>query len=233
LKSASDNIDFQTTILSRFDLIFVIRDVKNEERDRLIAEHVVHLHAAAEDAHIDSALPSDLKRFISYARKNCTPVISESAMTLLQNEYVRMRSTVSGRDSIPITVRQLEALIRITESLARMSLKSECTEEHVREAIRLFKVSTFDAASSGISAPEGALREEHRKEAERIERYLARRCPVGSRVPERLLIGELQRQNFSDFCIVRVLQTLLYTGQFEYQNQRRVLKRVQVGETQE
>jgi DNA replication licensing factor MCM5 len=233
LKSASDNIDFQTTILSRFDLIFVLRDVKNEERDRLVAEHVVRLHASAEDTTITSGHPSDLKRYISHARKVCSPVISESAMALLQNEYVRMRSTVSGRDSIPITVRQLEALIRITESLAKMSLSNECTEEHVQEALRLFKVSTFDAASSGISAPEGPLREEHRREAERIQRYLERRCPIGSRVPERLLFAELQKQNFSEFCIVRVLQTMLYTGEFEYQNQRRVLKRLQVGEVQE
>jgi DNA replication licensing factor MCM5 len=112
-----------------------------------------------------------------------------------------------------------------------MELSDECKEEHVTEALRLFRVSTVDAASSGIAAPQGAISEPQRQEAERIERYVDRRCPVGSRMPERLLLSELQKQSFSDFCIVRVLQTMLYTGQFEYQNQRRVLKRVQSSQT--
>jgi DNA replication licensing factor MCM5 len=227
LKSAGDNIDFQTTILSRFDLIFVLRDVKNAEIDRQIAEHVVRLHTTAESAQFTGASPTDLKRYIQYARRNCRPVITDSAMERLKNEYVKLRSSIGTRESIPITVRQLDALVRISEALAKMELSDECKEEHVTEAIRLFKVSTFDAANSGIAAPQGAISEQQRQEAERIERYVERRCPVGSRVPERLLLSELQKQSFSDFCIVRVLQTMLYTGQFEYQNQRRVLKRVQ------
>ncbi len=52
--------------------------------------------------------------------------------------------------AVPITVRQLEAIIRIAESLARMSLQEEATEDHIREAIRLFKHSTMDAVKSGV-----------------------------------------------------------------------------------
>jgi DNA replication licensing factor MCM5 len=151
-------------------------------------------------------------------------------MRLLKQEYVKMRSSIDNRESIPITVRQLEALVRISESLARMELSSECKDEHVHEAIRLFRVSTFDAANSGIAQPDRAITEDQRKEIERIERYVERRCPIGSRIPERLLLAELQKQSFSDYCIVRVLQTMLYTGQFEYQNKRKVLKRIQVSD---
>jgi DNA replication licensing factor MCM5 len=230
LKTAGDNIDFQTTILSRFDLIFVLRDVKNEEMDRRIARHVVSLHAATDDTESQAAPLLDLKRYIAYARNSCVPVITESAERLLKQEYVKMRSSVGSRESIPITVRQLEALVRISESLARMELSSECKDEHVQEAIRLFRVSTFDAASSGIAQPDGVINEEQRREVERIERYVDRRCPIGSRIPERLLLAELQKQSFSDYCIIRVLQTMLHTGQFEYQNQRKVLKRIQVNE---
>ena len=232
LKSARDNIDFQTTILSRFDLIFVLRDSRNEERDKQIAEHVVKLHSSIEDPVTNTPTTNDLKEYIAYARKRCNPIISEGAKNLLKNEYVKMRSSVDNRVSIPITVRQLEALIRISEALAKMELSNECKEEHVNEAIRLFKLSTYDAAKSGIVAPDGAITEEQRREAERIERYIDRRCPVGSRVPEKSLLAELQKQSFSDFCIIRVLQTMLFTGQFEYQNQRRVLKRVQSKEVE-
>ena len=55
--------------------------------------------------------------------------------------------------AVPITVRQLEAIIRIAESLARMTLQEEATEDHIREAIRLFKHSTMDAVKSGASSP--------------------------------------------------------------------------------
>ena len=43
-KSASENIDLMTTILSRFDLIFLVRDIREEERDRMICQHVMGVH---------------------------------------------------------------------------------------------------------------------------------------------------------------------------------------------
>lgn len=62
----------------------------------------------------------------------------------------RVASEGSGEmPAVPITVRQLEAIIRIAESLARMTLQEEATEDHIREAIRLFKHSTMDAVKSG------------------------------------------------------------------------------------
>lgn len=56
------------------------------------------------------------------------------------------------RLSIPITVRQLEAVIRISEALAKMQLQPFATEIHVNEALRLFQVSTLDATMSGSLA---------------------------------------------------------------------------------
>ena len=186
----------------------------------------MRVHKTADDLKTNQPSISDLKSYISYARKRCHPVISEGAVSLLKNEYVKMRSSVDNRESIPITVRQLEALVRISEALAKMELSDECKEEHVREALRLFKVSTYDAARSGIIAPEGTITDEQKKEAEKIEAYINRRCPVGSKIPESALLAELQRI-FSDFCIIRVIQTMLYTGQFEQINHRKVLKRIQ------
>lgn len=229
LKSAGDNIDFQTTILSRFDLIFPLKDVVNPEQDAKTVEHIMKVHKTADDLRSNQPSMSDLRSYIAYAKKKCRPVISQSAVTLLENEYVKIRSSVDNRDSIPITVRQLEALVRISEALAKMELCDECREEHVQEALRLFKVSTYDAAKSGIIAPEGVITEEQKKEAERIQAYIDRRCPVGSKIPEHALLTELQRI-FSDFCIVRVLQTMLYTGQFEQINHRKVLKRISTRE---
>ena len=86
----------------------------------------------------------------------CGPRLSQSAAEKLQNRYVLMRNGAGAheretgrRTSIPITVRQLEAIIRIAESLAKMRLAPFATEADVDEALRLFQVSTLDAASTG------------------------------------------------------------------------------------
>lgn len=89
----------------------------------------------------------------------CGPRLSKEAGEKLKNRYVVMRAStrdhekdIEKRLSIPITVRQLEAIIRISESLAKMQLQPFATEVHVNEALRLFQVSTLDAAMSGSLA---------------------------------------------------------------------------------
>ena len=225
LKTARDNVDFQTTILSRFDLIFVLRDIRDEARDRSIAQHVISVHMNSNTETENTTNASDFKRFIQYTREHYNPTLGEAATNLLKSEYVQMRSQVDNTQSIPITVRQLEALVRVTEALAKMEWKDECKEAHVREAIRLFKVSTFNAASSGIVAPEGIMSEEQRREADRVRAYINRRCPVKSKISEQALLAEL-RKKFSDLAIIRTIQQMLYNGQFQYSNQRKALKRV-------
>lgn len=79
------------------------------------------------------------------------------------------------RSSIPITVRQLEAIVRITESLAKLSLSPIATETHVDEAIRLFLASTMDAITQG----EGQGSKEMVEEVSKIEDELKRRLPIG------------------------------------------------------
>jgi DNA replication licensing factor MCM5 len=79
------------------------------------------------------------------------------------------------RSSIPITVRQLEAIIRISESLAKLTLSNVATEEHVDEAIRLFLASTMDAVTQG----EGQGSRELMEEVGKVEEELRRRLPIG------------------------------------------------------
>lgn len=89
----------------------------------------------------------------------CGPRLNAEAADKLKRRYVMMRSGSSQHEretdkksAIPITVRQLEAVIRISESLAKMQLLPFASEVHVNEALRLFQVSTLDAAMSGSLA---------------------------------------------------------------------------------
>jgi DNA replication licensing factor MCM5 len=155
-----ENIDFMPTILSRFDMIFIVKDEHDQQRDMTLARHIMNVHMNAGQV-IQEPKDGELslefiKKYINYCRTRCGPRLNAEAGDKLKRKYVMMRSGANQhekeadrRNAIPITVRQLEAVIRISESLAKMQLLPFATESHVNEAIRLFQVSTLDAAMSG------------------------------------------------------------------------------------
>ncbi|QLQ82158.1 hypothetical protein HG537_0G04130 [Torulaspora globosa] len=191
LKSPGENIDFQTTILSRFDMIFIVKDDHNEERDISIANHVMNIHTGRstqtegelENAGMEISMEK-MRRYITYCRLKCAPRLSAQAAEKLSSQFVNIRKQLlinelesTERSSIPITIRQLEAIIRITESLAKLELSPVAHERHVDEAIRLFQASTMDAASQD---PTGGLNGTNlMAEIRRIEQELKRRLPIG------------------------------------------------------
>jgi DNA replication licensing factor MCM5 len=167
LKHAAEQIDFQSSILSRFDAIFIVRDVRDEGVDKAIASHVVNLHMLRNDASNSPEIETELlKKYLVYAKQKVFPRLSEEAGNSLQNMYVLDRKTskeqqVSKKTAgIPITVRQLEAIIRISEAIARMHLQSVVQIKHVEEAHRIFKISTMNAAASGMNNATPVVNEE-------------------------------------------------------------------------
>lgn len=96
------------------------------------------------------------------------------------------------RSSIPITVRQLEAIIRISESLAKLTLSPQVLEHHVDEAMRLFKFSTMDAVQAGNI--EGMSRGELQEEINKIENDIRRRLPIGWSTSYASLVREFVSQ---------------------------------------
>merc|ERR1712056_76214 len=90
----------------------------------------------------------ELRKYISYCRSRCSPRIGADAAEVLKNHYITIRAAMKQeKATIPITVRQLEAIIRISESLAKMELREDVDISHVEEALRMFTVSTLDAAN--------------------------------------------------------------------------------------
>ena len=110
------------------------------------------------------------------------------------------------RISIPITVRQLEAVVRISESLAKMRMQPFATEADVNEALRLFNVSTLSAAMSGsLSGVEGFTSKEDQDQLQRIEKQIRRRFVVGSQVSEHAIVQDLIKQvtNYKKFIEIK------------------------------
>ena len=233
MKSPGENIDFSTTILSRFDMIFIVRDEHNVDKDITLAKHVlsVHMNQSVEQQIGDIDLQM-MKRYISYCKSKCAPRLSADAAEKLINHYVTMRSDVhkmeqtsSERSSIPITVRQLEAIIRISESLAKISLSAVATEDHVDEALRLFRVSTMQAVLSGHSL-EGMTRPDLLKEVDRIEKMIRQRVAIGSTVSFRTLVKEMtESKGFHEHAVLRCIDIMVQQEKFVFRNQRRVLIR--------
>ncbi len=137
----ADNINLPVTILSRFDLIFILKDKPEPLYDASLATHVLRVHKETEE--VEPEIPIDLlKKYISYARRYVKPRLTDVAEDMLKNFFVEMRrmGAESPEGVVTITARQLEALVRLAEAHARMALKNEVTEEDAAEAIRLMRV---------------------------------------------------------------------------------------------
>ncbi|PVV04269.1 hypothetical protein BB560_001234 [Smittium megazygosporum] len=232
-KATADNIDFQTSILSRFDCIFIVKDEHDEARDRTIAEHVLQVHAGgANQTSVEGELTLDqMSRYITYCRSSCAPRLTAQASERLGSFFVNMRGQISRlerdtaeRSAIPITVRQLEAIIRLSESLAKMALSPVCNVEHVEEAIRLFRVSTMHAAQS--TTVDGITYSEFSKEIKKIENDIRRRLPIGSQLPVKVLKSDFIRQGYSQNAIEQTIFALVRQDTLQYKNHRHIIQRV-------
>ncbi len=136
-------IDISPALLSRFDVIFVIRDLPNKAQDEAIATHVLQEHVQKIER--DIIEPKLLRKYISYAKQKMIPSLSEEAVEEIKDFYVRLRNQSVNSDSaikpIPITARQLEGIIRLSEACAKARLSNKVKKEDAKKAIELLKFS--------------------------------------------------------------------------------------------
>jgi len=154
----SPQINLTPALMSRFDLIFVLTDDPDTKRDSAIAEHILKSNYAGElstqkawnpqisQEDIDAALtvimpeidPELLRKYVAYARKKIFPTLTDEAKSYFMNYYVNLRT--QGQDSskpVPVTARQLEALIRLGEASARLRLSNKVTLEDAQRVVKI------------------------------------------------------------------------------------------------
>ncbi len=162
--SVVENIQLPPTLLSRFDLIYLILDKQTEAQDRRLANHIVSLYSTPadqdetmvskrdEEAQATNLIATNktsrdfLAKYISYARRYIQPVIPDEAVDVLVQEYHQMRSMGNSAKTITATPRQLESLIRIAESLAKMRLSQKVEQVDIEEAVRLIRTAMQQSA---------------------------------------------------------------------------------------
>ncbi|SDA08288.1 BZ3501_MvSof-1269-A2-R1_Chr8-1g09725 [Microbotryum saponariae] len=151
------NIDLPPTLISRFDLLYLVLDRVDEANDRRLASHLVSLYLEDRPATggNDIMKVEDLSAYISWARNHVHPVLTEDASTALVNAYVAMRNVGGdGRSNerrITATTRQLESMIRLSEAHARMRYSLHVELEDVNEANRLIREALKDSATDPVT----------------------------------------------------------------------------------
>jgi replicative DNA helicase Mcm len=160
-ESLSEQINMSPSLLSRFDLIFVLLDTPNQADDARISEHVLTTHLAGEmqqqrenvtdtnvlseelelaSAHAKPEIPPEIfRKHVAYARRNIFPVLTADAVSHIHCFYLNLRKAgqSSKVKSIPVTTRQEEAIVRLAEASARVRLNQEATLDDAKRATRL------------------------------------------------------------------------------------------------
>lgn len=156
----AQQINMPPALISRFDMIFVLLDTPNEDMDSRIAKHILNSHYAGELSEQRKNLPSStitqeevddrmeivkpvydadiLRKYVAYARRNIFPVMEDEARDHLVKFYMDLRRMGDGKDApVPVTARQLEALVRLSEASARLRLSNIATLEDAKRTTRI------------------------------------------------------------------------------------------------
>lgn len=153
----AEQINLPPTLINRFDLIFPIKDLPDEGRDERMAKHILNLHQTPDVAEpeIKTAL---LKKYFAYARQRVFPRLTDIALNEIKDFYVKMRNRGSTDEraarAIPISARQLEALVRMAEASAKVRLSDRVSKRDARRAIDLL---TYCLLQIGVDKETGMI----------------------------------------------------------------------------
>ena len=210
-KNLTENVNLPIPLLTRFDLVFVVRDIPHEERDRQIAQHIISQHGES-GTDTTSLIDIDiLTKYLAYA-KRIDPILTKKAETKIVEFYLKMRA-IEGEDKekmITITPRQLEGLIRLSTARAKLLLKNQVEEEDADRAIYLFNEMLnnsgvdVNTGKVDIGVLQGRPRSEVSKLATFMETIRSLEGNDKSPVLEQELIDELKKsEKFKDEDEVR------------------------------
>ena len=140
-QSIAQQIDLPPTLINRFDIIFTLRDIPDRDKDEKIATHVLKEHQREGE---DMLIPRDLfRKYVAYAKQKIKPRLSDEAVREIKKFYIDLRNKPVSSETvlrpIPISARQLQALIRMSEASAKIRLSNVVTKEDAQKAIDIMK----------------------------------------------------------------------------------------------
>lgn len=230
----AEQIDMPPTLINRFDLIFTIKDLPDEAKDEKMASHILKLHQTP-DIFEPEISTEFLRKYIAYAKQKIVPAINNDALREIKDFYLRMRSsggTEEGIKAIPISARQLEALVRLAEASAKLRLSNEATREDARRSIELVEYCLMqvgfdketgkidiDRIATGISASQ-------RSNIIVIKEIIADlENKIGKTIPIDDVIEEAKNKGITEEKIEEVLEKLKRVGEV-FEPRRGFLSRI-------
>lgn len=215
-------INLPPALISRFDLIFPVRDIPDNEKDDRIADFILKLHqdvTRADNVELDTDF---IKKYIAYAKKNCIPHLSDDALAEIKQYYVKIRNMgaegESGIKAVPITPRQLEALVRLTEASARTRLSKSATKADAKKAIELLHYTLgqigldpdtgkldIDRITTGVTASQ-------RNHIAIVREVINTLAQHGDLIAEEEIIRECEMKGLEETKIEEVLMKLSRSG---------------------
>ncbi|MBO7409953.1 MAG: minichromosome maintenance protein MCM, partial [Candidatus Methanomethylophilaceae archaeon] len=148
--------------------------------------------------------PEMIRKYVAYAKKNCFPIFTQEAYDTIQNDYLNIRNM--GEDgSIPITARQLEAYVRLSEASAKMHLRDYVTEEDAQTAVRLIDYYLDRIARTGdgydIDLAGGEMTRKERKNSDVIREIIQRYTSTGGVTIDIIVDDSGLAKSVVDSCI--------------------------------
>ncbi len=140
----AEQINMPPTLISRFDLIFPIRDLPSRDKDERLATHILKTFRKPEEV-VPEISPEIMRNYIAYAKKYCKPKLSKEAMNCIKSFFVNLRSQRKKEDEeggirpIAISARQLEAMVRLSQASARLRISNDVEKKDADRAIRIMK----------------------------------------------------------------------------------------------
>lgn len=212
-QDTTEQHEMKATILSRFDVIFMLRDKQNVDKDTALCEHILSLQDESALAPVEGDIPLEkLRRYIAFARHNCFPKLTVAACDKLRTFYVKTRTAAredkrSSTKKVPITLRQLESLYRLSESFARMQLSETATEAHVDMAIDIFTASTVETSKHTLVFE--SLTPAEQRAIQQAEEVILSLIRPGDRANRSGLMRDLQQKGYERHVISRALAILV------------------------
>ncbi len=214
-------IELPSTLINRFDLIFPVRDLPEKTKDDKLATFILNLHQTPDmvKPEIESAT---LRKYLVYARQRINPKLTDGAIEEIKKYYLKMRSSGSEEGeikAIPISARQLEALIRMAEATSRLSLSDKVTRKDAKKAIDLMHYCLvqvgmdpetgnidIDRISTGIPASERSHISTIKEIINELEKKLGKTIPIDD------IVDEAKQKGIEEENIEETIQKLKRAG---------------------
>jgi replicative DNA helicase Mcm len=219
-ETVAGQIDLPPTLINRFDLIFPIKDVPDAKKDEKLASFMLELHQ--NNIETPPLSTEFLRKYIAYARKHIVPILSDGAIEELKEYFIKMRASAgagASARSVPISARQLEGMVRLSEASAKLHLRDKVLKKDAKKAIELLDYCLRQVAMDeetgqiDIDRIATSMPASQRNKIVTVKEIIADlENKVGKVVPIEDIVREAQSKGLSESEIEDIIQKLKKSG---------------------